>query len=193
MTEDAHATPAEPATPGEPPLDVTRLTQEAASKSGLLWVRLPDGASFPVWFVWHDPGDERGPGPSAYVVSGPGEQYLPWLPDEVVVVFRSKDTGGRLLTLHATARALEPGSTEWDQAVELLRPERLNSVGDPSERWRDTCTVHVLTPHGRPVEAPGHYTDRSGAAPVRPAPAATARWRPWHWRGRSRARRNTIR
>ena len=46
------------------------------------------------------------------VVSGPGEQYLPWLPDEVVVVFRSKDTGGRLLTLHATARALEPGSTD---------------------------------------------------------------------------------
>lgn len=178
---------------GPPPVDVTRLTNEAGGKSGLLWVRLPGGDAYPVWHAWHDPGGDRSPGPSAYVISGPGEQYLPWLPDEVEVVLRSKDTGGRLLTLHATARELEPGSEEWVAAVDVLRPERLNAPGDVTDRWRDTCTVHAITPHGRPVESPGHYAESSGAAPVRPAPATTARWRPWHWRGRAGARRNTAR
>ena len=58
----------------------------------------------PAWHVWHDDGDERGPGPAAYVVSGPGEQSLPWLPDDVELILRSKETGGRLLTVRATAR-----------------------------------------------------------------------------------------
>ncbi len=179
--------------PAGSPVDVSRLTTEAATKSGLLWVRLPDGQSHPAWHVWHETGDEHAPGPAAYVVSGPGEQFLPWLPDEVELLLRSKDTGGRLLTLPATARELEPGSTEWTVAVEALRAERLNAVGDTVERWRDSCTVHVLSPHGPPVEFPGHYDDAPGTVPVRPAPPATARWRPWHWRGRAGARRNTTR
>lgn len=174
------------------PVDVAKLTAEAANKSGLLWVRLPGGDAFPVWHAWHDPAEEGGE-PSAYVVSGPGEQYLPWLPDEVELVLRSKDTGGRLLTRRATARELEPGSEEWTAAVEELRPGRLNASGDLVERWRDTCTVHVLTPRGDPLESPGSYDDSSGAAAVRPAPATTAGWRPWHWRGRAGARRNTAR
>ena len=132
-----------------------------------------------------------GTGPAAYVVSGPGEQALPWLPDDVELVLRSKDTGGRLLTVHATAREVTPEDEGWDAAVELLRPERLNAVGDVAARWAQSCTIHVLTPHGRPVEQPGDYADDSGAAPVRPAAGATARWRPWHWRGRAGARRNT--
>lgn len=174
-------------------VDVTRLTHEAATKSGLLWVRVPGGTTHPVWHVWHDDGDERGTGPAAYVLSGPGEQHLPWLPDEVEVILRSKDTGGRLLTMRATARQLEPGSTAWDAAVEVLRPERLNATGEVEQRWREGCTIHVLAPHGRPVEAPGRYDDGSLAAPVRPAAPTTTRRRPWHWRGRARARRNTTR
>jgi hypothetical protein len=174
-----------------PPVNVTRLTHEAASKSGLLWVRVPGGGTHAVWHVWHDDGDPRGSGPAAYVVSGPGEQALPWLPDDVELILRSKDTGGRLLTVHATAREVTPEDEGWDAAVELLRPERLNAVGDVAERWAQSCTIHVLTPHGRPVEQPGDYADDSGAAPVRPAAGATARWRPWHWRGRAGARRNT--
>lgn len=173
-------------------VNVTRLTHEAASKSGLLWVRVPDGGgTHAVWHVWHDDGDPRGTGPAAYVVSGPGEQSLPWLPDDVELILRSKDTGGRLLTVHATAREVTPEDDGWDAAVELLRPERLNAVGDVAERWARSCTIHVLTPHGRPVEQPGSYGDGSGAEPVRPAAGATARWRPWHWRGRAGARRNT--
>ncbi len=175
-----------------PPVDVVRLTAEAATKSGLLWVRVPGGDAFPVWHVWHDPGDE-GAGPVAFVVSGPGEQYLPWLPEEVELVLRSKDTGGRLLTRRARARQLEPGSPEWTTAAEALRPERLNATGDVVERWREACTVHELAPHGEPLESPGSYDDSSGSSRVRPAPAATARWRPWHWRGRAGARRNTAR
>ena len=113
-----------------PPVNVTRLIHEAASKSGLLWVRLPDGSTHPAWHVWHDDGDDRGTGPAAYVVSGPGEQPLPWLPDEVELVLRSKDTGGRLVTVHATAREVTPEDAGWDDAVEVLRPARLNAVGD---------------------------------------------------------------
>ena len=127
------ATPGEAATaevPAPAAVHVTRLISEAASKSGLIWVRLPDGAAYPVWHVWHDDGDERGTGPAAYVVSGPGEQVLPWLPDEVELVLRSKDTGGRLIAVRATAREVTPEDAGWDAAVEVLRPERLNAVGD---------------------------------------------------------------
>jgi len=88
MTEDggsgaAAATDGPGATPdaASAPVDVAKLTAEAANKSGLLWVRVPGGDAFPVWHAWHDPG-ERGGAASALVVSGPGEQYLPWLPDE---------------------------------------------------------------------------------------------------------------
>ena len=189
-TDTAAPSPA-PGTASAPTaVNVTRLTHEAMSKSGLLWVRVPGGGTHPVWHVWHDDGDERGTGPAAYVVSGAGEQSLPWLPDEVDLVLRSKDTGGRLLTVHATVLELRPEDDGWDAAVEVLRPERLNAVGDVAQRWAQSCTIHVLTPHGRPLEQPGTYTDDSGAAAVRPAAGATARWRPWHWRGRADARRN---
>ncbi|MBM6405142.1 hypothetical protein JQN72_12910 [Phycicoccus sp. CSK15P-2] len=159
----------------------------------MLWVRIPEGTTHPVWHVWHDTEDEGGAGPAAYVVSGPGEQSLPRLPDEVEVVLRSKDSGGRLLILRATVREVEPASPEWDTAVAVLRPARLNASGtadELAERWRHSATIHVLTPQGPPVESPGRYDDDSGAAPVRPAAGTTARWRPWHWRGRSGARRN---
>ena len=46
--------------PTAPRVNVTRLVAEAASKSGLLWIRLPDGATHPAWHVWHDDGDPRG-------------------------------------------------------------------------------------------------------------------------------------
>jgi hypothetical protein len=123
-------------------------------------------------------------------VSGPGEQSLPWLPDEVELILRSKDTGGRLITVRASARELSPDDAAWDAAVDVLRPERLNAMGDTAERWRQSCSIHVLTPHGRLVEGPGSYTDGSGAATVRPTATATIGWRPWHWRGRAGARRN---
>ncbi|GGL31230.1 hypothetical protein H9L10_09530 [Phycicoccus endophyticus] len=182
------------AAPPAPAVDLARLVAEAAAKSGMLWVRTPDGRSTPVWHAWRPGGGEDGDGPAVYVVSGPGEQHLPWLPAEVELVLRSKDSGGRLLTVPATAEALEPGSPAWETAAEALVPERLNAQGSATEvtaRWRAANTVHRLTPRGSPTEYPGSYDDGSGAAPVRPAGPATARWRPWHWRGRAGARRNT--
>lgn len=179
MTEEAAERPA---------VDVTRLVNEAASRSGLLWIRIPGGGTHPVWHVWHDDGDPRGTGPCAHVVSGPGEQWLPPLPDEVELILRSKDTGGRLLTVPATVRELTPEDGAWAAAVDVLRPERLNAVGDVAQRWAQSCTIHVLRPHGHLVEGPGDHASDSGAAPVHPAAGTTARWRPWHWRGRSRGR-----
>src|SRR5690606_257955 len=139
-----------------------------------------------VWFVWHDDEDPRGSGPSAYVVSGVGEQTLPYLPDYVTLILRIKDSGGRLLSLRATARELDPTTPEWDSAAEVLRAERLNGTGDVVARWREGATIHVLTPHGRPEESPGSYAGGSGRLPVTPSRGPAARWRPWHSRGRGR-------
>ena len=172
------------------PVNVTRLLDEAMTKSGVLWISVPGGGDHGVWYVWHDDGDPRGSGPAAYVVSGVGEQSLPWLPPEVELILRSKDTGGRLLRIHARVLELTPEHAGWDEAVEILRPARLNAVGDVAETWRQGCTIHVLTPSGRAIEGPGAYAGESGAAPVAPAASATTTWRPWHLRGRAGARRN---
>ena len=173
-----------PETPS--PVNVTRLLAEAASKSGVMWIEVPDKGARAVWFVWHDDEDPRGAGPAAYVVSGPGEQRLPALPPEVTVVLRSKDTGGRLLRLQASAREIDPATPEWDAAAEVLRAARLNATGDVLQRWREGAVISVVTPHGRPDEAPGAYAAQSGRVTVSPARGTTARWRPWHWRGRGR-------
>lgn len=166
------------------PVNVTRLLAEAASKSGVLWIEVPGGGTHAVWFVWHDDEDPRGTGPAAYVVSGTGEQTLPALPDEVTVILRSKDSGARLLRLRATVRVIDPSTPEWDGAAEVLQAKRLNATGDVLARWREGALIQVLTPHGIPDEAPGTYAADSGRVTVSPARGTTARWRPWHWRGR---------
>lgn len=175
-----------------PGINVSRLLAEAANKSGILWVEIPGGSTHAVWFVWYDDGDPRAAGPAAYVVSGPGEQHLPWLPAEVNLHFRSKDTGGRLLSVSAAAQEVDVDTPEWDAAVAVLRPERLNATGDIEKRWRESATIHLLTPFGRPSERPGEYADGSGATQVRPSTGTTATWRPWHWRGRPQRRRGTT-
>jgi hypothetical protein len=163
------------------PLNVTALFAEAASKSGLLWVEVPGDRAWPFWHAWT--------GETVYAVSGPGEQTLPWIPEQVHLIARSKDTGGRLLTVRATAREISPGDAEWESATEALTAVRLNATDDLVTRWGQVCTVRAFRPYGAPVEAPGSYLATSGAAPVPPSEATTASWRPWHWRGRPRRRR----
>ena len=167
------------AEPAPTPLDGARmgaLLSEAMTKSGLLWVDVPGDRAWPAWHVWDDG--------AAYVVSGPGEQPLPWLPEEVRLILRSKDTGGRLLTLRARTHVLEPGCPAWDTATALLRPSRLNATDDSLTRWAAACTVTALVPFDSPVESPGAYAaDDPRAAPARTS-ATTTSWRPWHWRGR---------
>ncbi len=161
-----------------PPVNASALLAEAMSKSALLWVEAPDGRTWGVWHVWSDG--------AAYVVSGPGEQTLPWLPDEVRIILRSKDTGGRLLTTRAKATVVVPGTPEWSTAADLLKASRLNAVDDSLTRWAEQCTITALRPFDQPIERPGHYTDESHRAEPVPTPATTASWRPWHWRGRPR-------
>src|SRR5690348_3258766 len=99
------------------------LTEEAAKKSGLIWVR---GAGAPaaraLWHVWHE-------GAVCLVGDGPGEQPLPGLVDgsTAEVTVRSKDKGGRLVTFPATVSELPSGSEEWEAAVAELKGKRLNA------------------------------------------------------------------
>ena len=91
MTDTPAAPPPVPASTSA--AAVAALLGEAMTKSGLLWIDVAGDRAWPAWHVWDDG--------AAYVVSGPGEQPLPWLPEEVRIILRSKDTGGRLLTLRA--------------------------------------------------------------------------------------------
>ncbi|GAB3443714.1 hypothetical protein GCM10027517_22360 [Phycicoccus ginsengisoli] len=191
MTETAPRTadepsPAEAAGTGEAPaVNITALFAEAATKSGLLWVQPPDDRAWPFWHAWADD--------TVYAVSGPGEQTLPWLPSEVVLLLRSKDTGGRLLTVHATCEEVTPDDERWAAATAALVAARLNATDDLLDRWARECTVRAFKPFGPPLEAPGSFGSASGAAPVPPSTATTTHWRPWHLRGRPRRRRGSPR
>jgi hypothetical protein len=158
----------------------TALLGEAMAKSGLLWIEVADDRTWPAWHVWDDG--------AALVVSGPGEQPLPWLPTEVRVILRSKDTGGRLLTVRAHVHVLEPGTPEWQRAAELLRASRLNSVDDSLTRWAAECTVTALVPFDSPLESPGAYAAHDHREPPARTAATTTSWRPWHWGGRGEER-----
>jgi len=173
--------PPEPPPTEVPGVNVTALFAEAAAKSGLMWVQPPGDRAWPFWHAWADE--------TVYALSGPGEQTLPWLPEEVHLILRSKDTGGRLLTVQATVHEIAPTDEAWGPAVDALRAGRLNAPQDAVQRWARECTVRAMRPFGAPVEAPGSYPTTSGAAPVPPSEATTATWRPWHWRGRPRRRR----
>ena len=167
---------------GAPGPAYAALLAEAASKSGLVWVR-PAGQerSWPAWHVWHDG--------AVVVVSGPGEQDLPPLAGRVELLLRSKDTGQRLLSVPATATTLAEDDERWADAARALAASRLNATTSPAElpaRWRGRNPITELRAEGDAVEAPGSYDDRSGAAPPAPTPATTSGWRPWHVRGRRR-------
>jgi hypothetical protein len=178
------AAPAAPAAPAGPAgVNVTALFAEAANKSGLLWVDVPGDRAWPAWHAWADD--------TVFIVSGPGEQQLPWLPDEVGLILRSRDTGGRLLKVRASVRTVTPDDALWAAATEALKASRLNAIDDVVQRWAQSCTVRALRPFGAPLEGPGGYPDDSGAAPVPPTEATTTGWRPWHLGGRPLRRRGT--
>ncbi len=148
------------------------LIEEAARKSGLLWVRGAAGPAIGLWHVWHD-------GAVCVVGGGPGEQPLRGLPDggTATVTVRSKDKGGRLVSFPAAVRELPPGGDAWRAAVDELKGGRLNAPDAPvmTERWARECRVLRLEPSGPPQEAPGAMPDASGAAAPPPSPAVTRR------------------
>src|ERR1700754_1349591 len=135
--------------------DLTALIEEAAKKSGLLWIALPD-LPHPraAWHIWHEG--------SAYVVTGgEGEQPLPGLPEaeQVTVIVRSKDKGGRLVSWTAAVSEVEAGGELWDTVVPRLAKDRLNAASheDQAERWARESYVIRLTPTGEVPEAPGRH------------------------------------
>jgi hypothetical protein len=166
--------------------DLSALLSEAGKKSGMLWIDVPGDRAWPAWHVWLDG--------TAYVVSGPGEQSLPWLPAELALTFRSKSTGGRLVTVPAAARIVKPDDETWDAATTALKASRLNApAGDIIARWANDNTVYALTPHGEALEGPGSYSQESGITQPAPTPATTRTWTPFHLKGRPRWRRGTRR
>lgn len=147
------------------------------SKSGLLWIDVPGDRAWPAWYAWT--------GEQAYVLNGPGEQHLPWLPRQVELILKSKDTGGRLLRVRATTDVLRPGEPEYAAAVEALAAKRLNSRPEAEAAWAAECTVTALRVDPEPVEGPGHYPQESFAQPPATSPATTLTWHPFHVKGRA--------
>ncbi|RKT16061.1 hypothetical protein BX285_0386 [Streptomyces sp. 1114.5] len=148
------------------------LLEEAAKKSGLLWVRA-DGQdqARALWHAWHD---------GAVVVVGEGgEQPLHGLAPGAgaVVTVRSKDKGGRLTGWNARVVELAPESEAWRGAVEELKGKRLNAPDTDAitERWARECRVLRLEPTGALTEHPGAMPDGSHAAESMPTPATTRR------------------
>ncbi|MBE8472430.1 hypothetical protein [Streptomyces justiciae] len=121
------------------------LVEEATKKSGLIWVRGPEGPARALWHVWHE-------GAACLVGDGPGEQPLPGLTDggAAEVTVRSKDKGGRLVSWTAKVVELPSGSEAWEAAVAELKGKRLNAPDGEAmpERWGRECRVLRLEPTG---------------------------------------------
>lgn len=158
------------------------LVEESAKKSGLLWVRLPDGTDRPLWQVWHE---------GAVLVLGEGaEQPLHGLADgqSTVLTARSKDKGGRLVSWPVRVAELAPGSEAWTAAAAELKAKRLNSPDHEgvTERWARESRVLRLTladPNpaqdwlqdglGDGIRGPGALPDGSQATAPVATPATT--------------------
>lgn len=133
------------------------LVEQAAKKSGLVWVSVGGGPARGLWHVWHDG--------AVHVVGEGEEQPLHGLASvgEAVVTARSKDTGGRIVSWPVGVSALEAGSSEWAAAAGALRARRLNAVSLETllERWAASSFVLRLAASGPVLPLP----DSSLSAP----------------------------
>lgn len=167
-------------------VNLSALTTEALNKSTVLWLRA-NGRDRATWFAT---GDDELVG-HALLASGGPEVDLGDLPQEVELILRSKGDGGRLLTLRAEARSIDPGNPLWESAARSLLGERLNAPQDLVEQWRTQATLWSLAPYGAPVQAPGMPGPDSTArvdAPITTGEGGTLPRRPWHLGGRRRKR-----
>jgi len=142
------------------------LVEEATKKSGLVWVKGPEGPARALWHVWHE-------GAVCLVGDGSGEQPLPGLSDggAAEVTVRSKDKGGRLVSWAAKVVELAPRSEAWEAAVAELKGKRLNAPDGEAmtERWARESRVLRLEPTGDTAALP----DGDLAEPPLPTPATT--------------------
>jgi hypothetical protein len=152
------------------------LIEESMKRTSLVWLDYERGVPpRPAWHAWNDG--------AAFVVSGGPEQKLPGIGDarRVVVITRAKDSRARLVSWVAAAETLLPWTDEWNQAVDILRPQRLNAAtgGALADVWAGESTITRLAPTGEVVEGPGDYSTSSHAAPPLPSPATTVAASPW--------------
>jgi len=169
------------------------LIDEAAKKSGLVWVRAAGRhhREQAVWHVWHEG--------AFFVLTGGLEQPAPdGLGDasdgaaaggedaHAFVSVVSKDKGSRLVTVETLVEIAEPGSEVWDEVLPALQSKRLNLPdGDAApQRWARECTLWRLTPTGTVTETPDEPSTSSHAAEPPPSPGRSRVPRPLHLRGR---------
>ncbi|MFI6983917.1 hypothetical protein ACIBSV_35600 [Embleya sp. NPDC050154] len=130
------------------------LREEAAKKSGLLWLTVGTAPARPVWHVWLD-------GASWLVTAradGAVEQFVPGLAEaaEALVDLRSKDKGGRLPGWTARVAVVAPDDPAWEPAVLALHAARLNAPDGEEQpaRWKRECDLIRLTPTGPARDLP---------------------------------------
>jgi hypothetical protein len=157
------------------------LIDEAAKKSGLLWLRAPGPGRHAqaMWHVWQDG--------AAYVLTGGIEQPAPeGVEDTAFVTLRSKDKGARLVTFEVRVGVVEPGTEQWSAVESALVAKRLNLPDgeDAPQRWARECSLWRLEPTGAVAETPDEPTTTAHVAPPPPTPARSRVPRPLHLRGR---------
>ncbi|MCF2532914.1 hypothetical protein [Yinghuangia soli] len=180
MTEPGTPAAAAPA-PADALLDAA-LLEEAAKKSGLLWIAPADGPGAgparPVWHVWHEGAvhillARTG---EAGAAAASAEQYVPGLAEAAAaeVTLRSKDKGGRLITWSADVAVLDAGHADWAAAAAALHAERLNAPDGEEQplRWARECVV-VRLGAARTVARGAALPSASHAAAPVPTPAGT--------------------
>ena len=150
------------------------LVAEAAKKSTVSWVTVGDERARAVWHAWS--------GDAMYVVTGGIEQPVPGLAtaSSALVTLRSKDKGGRIVSVVVDVTRVEPGTEEWDRVVPELHSKRLSPPDGEAQpaRWARESVVLRLAPTGEAPERPGHFSARSHAAPPPDSPATTVGRKP---------------
>ena len=140
-------------TPTPTPLDAMdpvdrALVEEAAKKSGLVWVqRLRAAPARALWHVWHEGAAHASSGtaPASSRCRGSGS----WTAAPPTVTVRSKDKGGRLVGLDRRGWSnSRPGGEAWDRG-------RRRAEGQAAERGRTADAIDGAVGPGVPGAAAG--------------------------------------
>ena len=152
------------------------VLDEALKKAALAWVSVGDGPALGLWCMPLDG--------ALIVVTGPGEQFAPGLPDAHRATVRLRgDSGGLIVVAEMAVARILPGSDDWATVAPQLAAKRLNARGSADEvvtRWVETgCTVLSLTPAEQgPTTAPDLPAESAAATP-RETPARVEVRRPF--------------
>ncbi len=121
--------------------------ETALKKGSICWVAIPqaDGTEVtrPAWYVQQ--------GQKLFMITGPNEQELPGIDQapQVTLTVKSKDVKATIGEMPADVRVVDDAE-EFEKIANLGMGNRLNlKDGEGAlERWKATCTMVELTPHG---------------------------------------------